>query len=470
MSLPSAYQAALESFDLDQDTLAIRREIWLLLAPRIDNAIDRFIERSEKAAPNFRETIRQNVGQLRELIRIYTGKLFQNEFNAEWVADTKEQANAEVSLGFDLRMRGMVSQCILAELHIAARRRHRYSSRGLSRLVDVAERTLLLDVVTASAIHYHLDVGKAKAQADRLDAAIVGFGKTVEKLRLTVSLAVGALAKTSRDVSIAANGAASSAASGSQAAEMVASNVQNVAAAAEELTQSISEIQRQAATTVQGADDAATGASHMKMTVDLLSDAVLRIGSVVELISQVASRTNLLALNATIEAARAGEKGKGFAIVAAEVKSLASQTSAATGRIAEQIALVEQITSQSVDQISSTTRSIGEIANAARLLEGAVVEQAGATTAIAGEVSVAASHTAVTASAFKTVASEIRSTSATATTMLSAAQELSGRMREMDAAMETLLLAASQTSGLRKLGDLRPKLPPTSDYEMGRAG
>ena len=73
-----------------------------------------------------------------------------------------------------------------------------------------------------------------------------------------------------------------------------------------------------------------------------LSEAVDKIGSVVGLISDIATSTNMLALNATIEASRAGEAGRGFAVVAAEVKSLAKQTSQATQEIGKQIAVIQQ--------------------------------------------------------------------------------------------------------------------------------
>ena len=81
-----------------------------------------------------------------------------------------------------------------------------------------------------------------------------------------------------------------------------------------------------------------------------LSAASADIGKVVQLIQAIAEQTNLLALNATIEAARAGEAGKGFAVVASEVKQLATQTSKATEEISGRIHAVQGATDQAVGQ------------------------------------------------------------------------------------------------------------------------
>jgi methyl-accepting chemotaxis protein len=108
--------------------------------------------------------------------------------------------------------------------------------------------------------------------------------------------------------------------------------MQAVAAGAEELAASVGEISRQAADALAISQQAVTQANETGTIVAGLATAAQKIGDVVKLINSIAEQTNLLALNATIEAARAGEAGRGFAVVASEVKSLASQTAKATNQ------------------------------------------------------------------------------------------------------------------------------------------
>ena len=165
--------------------------------------------------------------------------------------------------------------------------------------------------------------------------------------------------------------------------ETTGNGIATTAAATEELHASIGEIGRQAEASLAVSIKAVEGARQTAASVKGLSDAVDKIGSVVELISSIAAQTNLLALNATIEAARAGEAGRGFAVVASEVKSLASQTAQATEEITGQIAAIQQATAQSVSDISGITDTIAEVSRIGTAIAAAVEEQSAATADIA---------------------------------------------------------------------------------------
>ncbi len=208
------------------------------------------------------------------------------------------------------------------------------------------------------------------------------------------------------------------------ATEQASSNVQAVAGATEEMAASSDEIGRQVNTASQMASEAVHEAGRTSETVDGLARDAQKIGSVVQLIQQIAAQTNLLALNATIEAARAGDAGKGFAVVASEVKSLANQTAKATEEIAAQVAGIQHATTTTVDAIKGIGSSIGNISNVATIVAAAVQEQIAATGEISSNVQQAAVGTQEIARNISGVAEAASNTGMAADSVLTVSQEV----------------------------------------------
>jgi methyl-accepting chemotaxis protein len=177
------------------------------------------------------------------------------------------------------------------------------------------------------------------------------------------------------------------------ASEQASGNVSAAAAGAEELAMSVAEIGRQVEESTRIAGQAVREAHATDACVGGLSAAAERIGDVVQLIGDIAARTNLLALNATIEAARAGEAGKGFAVVASEVKTLATQTATATREIAGQIDDMRNSTTQAVAALRGIGATIQRMADIASSIAGSIEEQGSATREIARAVQQAAMGT-----------------------------------------------------------------------------
>jgi len=283
---------------------------------------------------------------------------------------------------------------------------------------------------------------KARAEAERRRAMrdlAAEFERRVGGIVGTVSSAATELEAAAQTLSASAEEASAQSTAVAGASEEATANVQSVAAATEELSTTVGEVGRQVERSAEIAAKASSEADATRSQVDGLSSAAEHIGSIVQLIQEIAAKTNLLALNATIEAARAGEAGRGFAIVAQEVKGLATQTADATAEIGSQVQAIQSSTKFATDAISAIGRTIGEMNGIAGAIAAAVEEQGATTREIARNLGQAARGAADVTSNIAGVSTAAESSSAASAQVLAAAGELSHQANALRGAVDTFL-------------------------------
>jgi methyl-accepting chemotaxis protein len=245
----------------------------------------------------------------------------------------------------------------------------------------------------------------------RFDASMQTAVSTV----ITSSVSVSADASQTRGIAVTAEHESEAVA---QLAREASGNAEIVAAAARELSGSIDHVRRQIAAAATATLEAVERVRQSDAAVADLARSSQRIDAIVGLIDNIAGKTNLLALNATIEAARAGQAGHGFAVVAAEVKRLASQTSQATSEVAGLVSSMREALDTTLQANQSVERSIGAANGFTLLVSSMMEEQNKATADIASIVDSVARGTRETTRRTKEVASHVAMTARTAEAML----------------------------------------------------
>jgi methyl-accepting chemotaxis protein len=275
----------------------------------------------------------------------------------------------------------------------------------------------------------------------RLTDLVQGFEAKIAGTVATLATAAQALSVTAESMSVSATETNQQASTVATASGSASTGVQTVASAAEELTASISEIGRQVTQSARIAEKAIDDARRTDTIVHALADGAQKIGRVVNLISDIAGRTNLLALNATIEAARAGDAGKGFAVVASEVKSLANQTGKATEEIGAQIGHLQHATQEAVGAIKGIMTIIQEMAAIATTIAAAVEEQGAATAEIARTTELTAGSTHDVSVSIAEVTRAAQNTGTAATQVLAEAGGLARQAETLRGEVNIFVLA-----------------------------
>jgi methyl-accepting chemotaxis protein len=397
------------------------RALWPTLEPHLPELFGRFYRRLAEF-PDAADILRRHETSALAATQIHHWRvLLQHGVSPEAVARSRSVGEAHVKAGVRPALYVASYGWLLNALHTLVLSERGSDGSRVSAALSAVTSMVLFDLNSSIEAYHAIAEEQFKRRVQELGGAVESsvqasateMGQFAEELNAT-ALDLYECAARTRDL------ASKAATDTSQAA----SNVVSVASAAEQMHASILEISERVTESAALSNRAVAQAHQADDVVRGLTGAAKRIGEIVGLIHAIAQQTNLLALNAAIEAARAGHAGRGFGVVASEVKNLASETAKATDEITGQVTSIRHRVDSAAEAISSIFQSIQDLDRSSGTIAAAVEEQSAVMREIARNASEAAQRTGTATERVAKVSHTAESTGKAAERLLESASSL----------------------------------------------
>jgi methyl-accepting chemotaxis protein len=390
---PTNFAERRRLYRLGEPEAATLAKLWPLIEPAIERGLDAFVA-AERLMPTVAKSFEAHGTFIHETEKAHLALLLCGRFDETYAQSCQDICRIQYGLGLTARTR-MIAGALLIEAMLAAlAKRYRWSPERIAETGALVTRAITFDLAITQTLYQDAFAAASAARHDTIDAAIAGFEQQIGALVHDLKGASDSLYSQAEAMRTGAEETTSRTKVAATASAEMARSVALTLGATDELEKSIAEIDRQSGNSMQLSHASSHDAETSMAALRDLGQAAEQIGSVVEMISKIARQTNLLALNATIEAARAGEAGRGFGVVAAEVKALADQTARATKDISLQIAAVQKAAERSTGQIREIVERMKDMSSFTSAIAVSVEQQVSATRSISDAVRVVADQSA----------------------------------------------------------------------------
>lgn len=237
---------------------------------------------------------------------------------------------------------------------------------------------------------------------------LTSFSKDFSSVSSATGNAADELRSKAQNANTAAESVSNSLEEITTSANVMSTSVNAISLAINEMSTTINEVARNCQKETMIASDADAKAAQALTAMKELGDKSKDVGTIVDMIKHISDKTKMLSLNATIEAASAGQAGKGFTVVAMEVKGLAKQTDEATDKIHKNILEMQQQTESAIRVIESIAAIIDQINSISQVIASSVEEQSSVVKEVAKNVENTNENASSIASQVSTSASEIK--------------------------------------------------------------